>query len=207
VLDGETGLGDGQLFVSDLEQTKGFEFDLVCIVNCRSGAIPAPNSPPREWMKELSRLYVAMTRARLELCVSYAGAPSPFLEGLEGTMSTFRWSDYADIAEGLAPNLPVRTEAFRDNGDTPADVSELNGMQVLFREEAVGVSLDLADKLRRFVDGTGRVQRAGGRTRQIRWRTVNEAARALRTDAHARNLWGPKSSVEFFEFARLLRLD
>lgn len=207
VLDGETGLGDDQIFVSDLEQTKGFEFDLVCIVNCNQSALPAPNTPPREWMKELSRLYVAMTRARLELCISYSAAPSPFLEGLDEVMSTFHWSDYADIAQSVSPKPPRRTADFRDNGDTPNDVRELSGAQALFRDEAIGISADLAKKLRDFIDGTGRREVDGANSRQIRWRTVDEAARSLRKEASARTLWGPKSTKEFFDFARALRLD
>src|SRR6185437_8624591 len=37
VLDGRTPIEAGDLFLSDLEQTKGFEFDIFSVLNCRAG--------------------------------------------------------------------------------------------------------------------------------------------------------------------------
>lgn len=204
VLDGETSLGEDRLFVSDLEQTKGFEFDAVCIVNCSEGALPEPSLPAREWVKALSRLYVAMTRARLELCVSFSGAPSPFLSNLEEVMPIYDWSEYADPLEGVAPNPPERVDEFRDNGDTPQEVYYQTGMQVLYGDAALGVSVELAEKLRALIDGTGRTRVSNGRSRAVSWKNLQEATKAVQRDAYVRNLWGPKTLQEFRELTEKL---
>ena len=38
VLDGTKGIEQGRIFLSDLEQTKGYELDTMCILNCRESA-------------------------------------------------------------------------------------------------------------------------------------------------------------------------
>jgi len=58
VLDGTIGLQDKPLFLSDLEQTKGYEFDLVIILNCRNGVLPPYEMPQEEQFRDACRLYV-----------------------------------------------------------------------------------------------------------------------------------------------------
>ena len=45
VLDGSININNSNIFLSDLEQTKGFEFDMLCILNCNYGIIPNHSSP------------------------------------------------------------------------------------------------------------------------------------------------------------------
>jgi hypothetical protein len=99
VLDGTLGLGEGSVFLSDLEQTKGYEFDTMCVLNCAAGVIPDPHSPDEEQFRLASRLYVAMTRAKRELVLSHSGAISPWLADLsQPLLATDRWEEHVNMA-------------------------------------------------------------------------------------------------------------
>ena len=57
-----------RVMLSTLHQTKGLEFDHVCIVGCENGLIPHARARSRSDIEEERRLlYVGMTRARLSL--------------------------------------------------------------------------------------------------------------------------------------------
>ena len=69
-----------------MHASKGLEFDTVYLPNCQEGKIPSAKSQtPDEIEEERRMFYVAMTRARQELCITaYKGksgkdAPSRFL--------------------------------------------------------------------------------------------------------------------------------
>ena len=70
-LDGTHEPHRNPLVLSDLEQTKGYEFNLMVIVNCRENVLPPVDAPKEEAFRHGCRLYVAMTRARNELYLSY----------------------------------------------------------------------------------------------------------------------------------------
>lgn len=69
--------------------TKGLEFQAVAVVGVSDGVVPAPNavtaeaSDPQAHAQDVQRerclLFVACTRARDHLYLSYSGSPSPFL--------------------------------------------------------------------------------------------------------------------------------
>ena len=60
------------MVLSDLEQTKGYEFDLMIIVNCSKGSFP-PDHIEEEENLDMVQLYVAMTRAKEDLIISFSG--------------------------------------------------------------------------------------------------------------------------------------
>ncbi len=93
MLDGEVRIGAHDIFISDLEQTKGLEFDLMVIVNCNRNAIPNPQLPYEERFKDASKLYVAMTRAKKELVLSYHNQLTSLLKGLEPYFSYGSWEE------------------------------------------------------------------------------------------------------------------
>ena len=74
--------------ISTLESAKGHEFHAVFIVGVHYGTIPNYRVDTEQYSREASRLYVAMTRARDKLFLSYTvGAkkgPSPFLPKIQG---------------------------------------------------------------------------------------------------------------------------
>ncbi len=62
--------------VSTIESAKGHEFGHVFIMGLVDGVLPAADAAPEEIAREAARLYVAMTRARDNLTISYsAGIP------------------------------------------------------------------------------------------------------------------------------------
>jgi DNA helicase IV len=63
ILNSELTTFNEQLYISDLEQTKGFEFDCMIILNVENYVIPSSNMPSDEWYRDLTKLYVSMTRA------------------------------------------------------------------------------------------------------------------------------------------------
>ena len=171
---GDAGLGSAQIFFSDLEQTKGFEFDYMLILNCTSDIIPNPQVPEEEHFRDLSRLYVAMTRAKLELVLSYSGLPSSFLTIAEDFFITDNWSAYVNVVPTLLRE-PDKMAPFDDEiDDVPKHPIHMTGEQFLYQYEAIGLSSYLIQFLREHVDGVGLMSRASSlkRSRRVKWRTM-----------------------------------
>ncbi len=83
--------GTGAVQLGTMHRAKGLEFKAVLVLGCGEGHIPSPialrgidDPQDREAAEARERrlLYVAMTRARDELIVSWSGSPSRFLTPL-----------------------------------------------------------------------------------------------------------------------------
>ena len=182
VLSDSTDLSGARLFISDLEQTKGFEFDLMLVINCADGVIPQRHLPDRESFRELCKLYVAMTRAKRELVVSYSGSLSPFLAGVEEHFSVGGWEEHeVDPAE-----VTVRDGAAQ-HGDAPTEKWLVTGRDLLKTKDAVGLSVATQDALLASVTGRSLVRREAGRLKEFEWRTFDDFFRTLADDPRARN--------------------
>jgi hypothetical protein len=194
LLDGTAKLSDGQVFISDLENTKGFEFQCVIIVNCANGVIPNPHAPEEEAFRDLSRLYVAMTRARQQLVISYCGAPSSLVAGQRTHFAEDSWDRYFPVPEPEKDFLlPVRLEQLRAS-EVPAHFAIQTGEQYLYTEEAIGCPSQLIEKLRNLVTG-----RSATRNRStVEWTTIGRALADTAKDVKSRQTFGP-------EGVRLLR--
>ena len=81
----------GAVRLGTMHRAKGLEFKAVLVLGCSDAELPSPGalrgvSDPQDReaaeARERRLLYVAMTRARDELTVSWSGAPSRFLDGL-----------------------------------------------------------------------------------------------------------------------------
>lgn len=179
------------LVFSDLEQTKGYEFDHITIVNCCSNVLPARDAPPEEVHRDCCRLYVAMTRAKNDLRLSYHGRPSRWLEAASKRLGFERWGDTVAMDPAQRRGLPLRLAATEDPGASPLT---LTGVQFCYMEAALGLSTDAQEKLCELVDGRGLLE-AGGRARR-KWRSVGEALADLRRSPDARRRFGPKVSEE-----------
>jgi hypothetical protein len=193
VLDGQVAIEDGSIFLSDLEQTKGFEFDVVCIVNCREDILPNGSAPNSERHRDLARLYVAMTRAKTDLAVSWSGAISPFFEDVDGRFVIADWADYEELEPLHRSAYPKRVEARRLDGMHTKTWREMTGEEFLYTESALGLSPELISKLRELVDG--RPIKRGSDT--LRWRDLGSAARDYATSAASRRLWGSETGTLF----------
>jgi hypothetical protein len=195
VLDGATSLDDGSVFLSDLPQTKGFEFDLVCILNCADGVLPDKTAPEEECFKELASLYVAMTRAKTELVLSWSGRPSRFLPPAKQHFLTSRWIEYVpNLFELEALDLPSRTAEYRE-GSHRILWRDMTGEQFLYTEYALGIPLELSTKIRSLVDGQG-LKAAGANGRRLKWSRMGQAVDEF-SNANSKTLWGPQQSAQF----------
>lgn len=165
VLSATTDIRAGRIFMSDLEQTKGFEFDVVVVVNCTSAVMPHPILPAEESFRDLSRLYVAMTRAKSQLLVSYHGTPSRFVEVARDTFTEGQFLEHAELSEGFDIELPApAVPNLRD-----PDVWGSSAKPFLKSRDAVGMSRIVQDALLARV--TGKSLLRGPRHKQMEWKT------------------------------------
>jgi hypothetical protein len=86
--DGATG---DEVAVATMHRMKGLEYRCVAVIDAGRGRVPSPVVVPEAddpiehrhgLQRERCLLYVACTRARDDLRVSWSGAPSPFVEAL-----------------------------------------------------------------------------------------------------------------------------
>lgn len=171
VLTGDTDVVAGHIFLSDLEQTKGFEFDSVLILNCSATVIPHPSLPVEESYRELSKLYVAMTRAKTELIVSYVNEPSSFLKSAIARFTVNTWDTYAEPAE-------VSSEVRSLKQFASIAIQDLNktAEEIFYLRQAVGLSTAAQEKLSQVVTGTNRYQNK----RQIEWSSFEAFMQEIR---------------------------
>lgn len=194
VLDGTTNIDDSSLFLSDLEQSKGFEFDSMCIVNCNDNVIPDPNLPGDEWYRELFKLYVAMTRAKRELIISYSQGMSSFIDKCVESFVQANWSEHSPnqtISQFILPSSTTKTyeEFYQDQR-----CIELTGKEFLYTKRAIGIPTELQNKLVEHITG---IDKASDR-KQVQWTNIRHALE-FRPQDSLRNLFGPESYRRFIE--------
>ena len=199
VLDGTTSIDEGAVFIADLEQTKGFEFDMVIILNCSRGVVPDVAAPEDETHRDLARLYVAMTRARRDLVLSYHKAPSAFVRESNEKFLRATWREYVPGAAALGTEAPVRLDSL-SSASGAAGWRALTGEQFLHTLDARGVTTELSAKLRALVDGRG--LKKGHEP--LRFRNMGDAVDALRQRPTTAKLWGPGVSRQLEELGRSL---
>jgi hypothetical protein len=166
-------LGEDAIFISDLEQTKGFEFDTVIIVNCSATSIPHPNLPQEESFRDLSRLYVAMTRAKTQLLVSFTASLSPFIVAAESEFVRSRYEEHVSRSsppklEMPAASIPRRREPF---------AWQLTGDQFLKTLDAVGLPRNVQDVIKTKVSGRHTLR--GSKMKQLSWQKFEEFYSAM----------------------------
>ena len=168
-----TDVNSGRIFLSDLEQTKGFEFDSVVVINCSLGVLPHPNLPAEESFRDLCRLYVAMTRAKTQLVVSYSLNVSPFIAAARESFVEAAFADYAEMASTQGCAFPA------------ASIPELldaeawgrQGTGFLKSRDAVGMTRVVQEEILSHVTG---IERTRGRERkQLEWKTFGSFAKGV----------------------------
>jgi superfamily I DNA/RNA helicase len=89
---------NNKIKISTIESSKGHEFRTVFIVGLVDGVRPPRNTPSEDLRREAARLYVAMTRARDNLYLSYTAnpnsQPSPLLASIQKHCTEMRWHDH-----------------------------------------------------------------------------------------------------------------
>jgi superfamily I DNA/RNA helicase len=207
VLDGETLVGNDKIFFSDLEHTKGFEFDTVIILNCNEGIIPDSTKPEEEQYRDLARLYVAMTRAKRQLVLSFSKKPSRLLNGVDEFFLLDKWDTYNIDSEKISlrgtPSLLEEIIAGDDISLAP-DLLDLSGPEFLYREEAIGIESLLIEKLRVLISGGHNVNRNGHR---IKWKNIRNANTDTKNSPVSRNTFGPKGIKLFQELIKNISVE
>ena len=186
---------ESPLVFSDLEQTKGYEFETLIVVNCRNGVLPATGAPDEEAYRQGCKLYVAMTRARRELILSFSGEASPWLASVSDTIAVEEWSNCEELDPDLIAGVP---EVLPDQENEPVDNSlgELTGLEYLFTDNALGLSIEAQEKLEALVDGRGAISATG---RRLRWKSLGLAVADLRKNRRSDLIFGPRVSDELRE--------
>jgi len=194
VLDGTHDPFSSSIVLSDLEETKGYEFDFVAIVNCCEGVLPRSDAPREEAYRDGCRLYVAMTRAKNDLFISYHGSPSEWLENAREKLAFYDWSEVEVLNPEYVVERPAYIAEVEDNKVT--DELELNGRQFCFTKRALGLSLEAQAKLCELVDGRGRRLSNGVR---VKWANVRDILEDIEREPRVRRLVGPTTSTEIRE--------
>ncbi|MFL9895899.1 UvrD-helicase domain-containing protein, partial [Paraburkholderia sp. RL17-381-BIF-C] len=169
VLCGSTDLSAGALFLSDLDQTKGFEFDVMIVLNCTDRVIPHPELPANESFRELSRLYVALTRAKTELIVSYSGHMSRFVSvAKDDCFNAGSWVEHVHQPKSLS-DVHWPAPSLKRLGDI-SDYA-VTGKEFLRMRDAVGFSSQVQDEILSHVTGNLKTQGVSGSGRkQTEWK-------------------------------------
>lgn len=195
VLDGDHDLSEGNIFISDLEQTKGFEFDIVVIVNCSKAEFPNPKLPENEKFREISKLYVSMTRAKKELIISYNNSLSTvFKNSLEFFNSNTLWKDY--LNQSTKVDVKVSVSNTINVFNRKEDFKALSGREFLYQPIAVGLSIPSQQKLIAHIEGKSSTGTGG---LPDGWRTIGDFVKDLgssRLNPHMHRILGPKVHQE-----------
>lgn len=203
VLSGHVDIDKASLFLSDLEQTKGFEFDYVCILNCSADIIPDRYLPLEEHFRELSRLYVAMTRAKLELFISYSGEKSCLFVNIEDFVIEDNWLTFVDEDMMLYKCPSKMSEIVHQEDNTSISLGEMTGELFLYRKEAIGLSNELIEFLRKKVTGQGsKIKLASGSYTIGTWKNMAD----LISDINKKNAYEHKVNPKFIEELRSLQI-
>lgn len=182
VLSDATSFSTSTLLLSDLEQTKGFEFDLMIVLNCSAGVVPNPHLPEREAFREMSKLYVAMTRAKKELIICFSGAPSKFLDGCGELFSAGQWAEHEVKPATLsAVKWPSVTSTYQN-----LDELDVSGRDFLCLRQAVGLSQAAQEAILKVVTGRSLSRKEAGRRKEVEWPDFRSFYTTLHADPRAR---------------------
>lgn len=178
-LDGTYDPISNQLVFCDLEQAKGYEFDTLIILQCSDGVLPPYDAPKEEAFRASCKLYVAMTRAKRELILSFHNAASPWVAAVTDTIGTDQWSAFETLDPALLQGTPEILPEFEPDRNIQ-DVGLLSGIQFIYTVHALGLSLEAQDKLIDLVDGRG-LQASGAGGVRLKWPNLRSLLADLRS--------------------------
>lgn len=185
LLDGAINIDESAIFLSDLEQTKGFEFDHMIILNCSSTTLPDSTAPKEEQYRDISRFYVAMTRTKQQLILSYSGEKSEILQDSSEHFLEDSWEQWNGTVKYPTLKEPPRLEQIRDEGTN--DSLSLSGMRFIYHSDAIGLTHRSIEQLTKLVDGRGLRDKRGPKM----WRTVGQLLLDMKSDPRVRATLGP----------------
>jgi len=199
VLDGTIGIEDQNIYFSDLAQSKGFEFDIMLVINLSQGVMPNALAPESEHFNDLATLYVAMTRAKTQLILSYNGKISPLLVDVDKDFFLIdTWGNYCEKSSSSDFGSPRFLDEITSDEDSITSIAEMTGMEFLYTDKAIGLSIELIARLRDKV-GLDPKQHS---TRDIGWIHNN-----VKENPAEYNSFGRELSGQLLEFGKPLGLE
>lgn len=196
VLDEEVSIDVNNLYFSDLEHTKGFEFDAVVVVNCKQGVLPDVTKPEKEQFRDLSRFYVSMTRAKDQLVVSFSDTLSPYLSVADTYFLHEDWHTYVEKHMETSFGEPLSLEDIRHREHAEnelRDLIDLSGPEFLYTPYALGLSSLLIEKLRKVVSGKSLIRNRV----PVEWKTLRQAKLDTDNNVRSRQAFGPEGIKQF----------
>ncbi|MDM1093695.1 UvrD-helicase domain-containing protein [Myroides odoratimimus] len=188
-------LGTSKIFLSDLEQTKGFEFDKVIIINCIDSDFPNKQLPSEEWFREISKLYVAMTRAKKELIISYHDKYSNIIENNKKYFTEDQWSSHVDVIEVKEmKKLKELKEEFLLKKKYDLN---LTGKEFLYSSYAIGISRELQNKIIEIVGGKTVIDHNGNQIGYKEIKSLKDDILKKKNWPNLTRLFGSKVLSEF----------
>lgn len=164
------------LVFCDLEQAKGYEFDTLIIVQCTDAVLPPADAPQEEAHRAACKLYVAMTRARKELVLSFHGSASPWITAVHDSIGSASWAELEELNPRYLAGVPeLLPEVEPESG--LSDAYKLSGEQFLYTRFALGLSIEAQQKLIELVDGRGLIRAGSGR--RVKWPNVGALINAV----------------------------
>ena len=203
LLDGMSSIGQGHIYMSDLEQTKGFEFEVVVIVNCREGVMPDHLKPAREQFRDLARFYVAMTRAKHQLVLSYSGQRSVLLKQDGKYFLEARWTEYFPVTVDGGLGLPARLDVIRRHAEEEEKkLGDMAAKEFLYTERALGLDAALIQELRASITGKSRMVDGI----PVEWKDMQAAAVDFKRIPRVRLAFGPVTGDHFLRLCERIGL-
>ena len=187
VLDGNSDPLNEPVVISDLEQAKGYEFDTVIILNCEAGVLPQGGIHEDEIYRSACQFYVAMTRAKNDLYLSFHSEPSRWLKNTQ-KIHREDWSMVEDIKGLRLMDLPLKLFERHDPKDHLDIFSGMTGLEFIYTPTANGLTVEQQSRLIELVDGRGMY--SSQRKINVKWRDMRSLINDLEVDAKVRSLIG-----------------
>lgn len=192
-LDGAYDPSSDSLVFCDLEQTKGYEFDTLIVIQCRDGVLPPHDAPMEEAYRASCKLYVAMTRAKKELILSFHDKVSPWISAVTSSIGVALWSEFEHLDNSLLKGVPEILPEYEIRLGVEA-AGKLTGVEFVYTAYAVGLSLEAQGKLIELVDGRGLRSASGGS--QLKWPNVQSLLDDINASRRHDQRIGPKVAAE-----------
>jgi hypothetical protein len=204
-LDGAYDPSSDSLVFSDLEQTKGYEFDTLIIVQCTDTVLPPQGAPIEEAHRAACKLYVSMTRARRELILSFHGTASPWITAVGDSIATDLWNSVEELKPEYQNGVPEVLSEFEPRWRTAlTDVLRMAGTQFLYTSHARGLSVEAQQQIEKLVDGRGRIR--GGSGRREKWADMGSLLHDLeQTRMYDAKPVGPAIATELRELRHKMK--
>lgn len=188
VLDGNLDPLNEPMVISDLEQVKGYEFDTVIIVNCEAGILPLTGIHEGEIYRSACQLYVAMTRAKNDLFLSYHDTPSVWLANTQYIYRT-EWSTFEEIRGLRLMPIPYRLTEMHDPEDQHDMFAGMTGLEFTYTKHSMGLSIENQNKVIELADG--RSVYSSNKRMNTQWKDIRNLINDLEHDPNVRARVGP----------------